>query len=195
MTNAPLLRRDPGEKVERATPTDEHRTNCMDARPSACDQTRQEASPGGQTRETEKSLGLQHPMSFPKHGCDVLLRQKIKHEVGYKPIARVLGLGRGRGAIRENSLRTRTKGGEALLGQFDHGGADINAPVARGLGQMLRQKAAGEPPGAAAELEHTLCSTELTVRDENRGGTILVERLRVLASPDAIVDAPSLFTR
>jgi hypothetical protein len=60
---------------------------------------------------------------------------------------------------------------------------------------MLREKAAGKPPRAAAELENPLRGTEFTVLDEDCGGAIFVERLRVLASPDAIVDAPSLFTR
>jgi hypothetical protein len=60
---------------------------------------------------------------------------------------------------------------------------------------MLREKTTGEPPCAAAEFEYSLCRTELTVRDENCGGTIFVEGLRVLQSPDAIVDTPSLLTR
>jgi hypothetical protein len=134
-------------------------------------------------------------MSFPKHGRDVFIRQEIEDEVGYEPIARVRGLGSRRGVVREHNLRARTKGDEAPAGQRHHRGAEVDAPVACRFGQMLREEAAGEPTRAAAELEDVLSVTEVTVLDEDCCGAIFVERLRVLACSDAIVDSPGLVTR
>jgi hypothetical protein len=60
---------------------------------------------------------------------------------------------------------------------------------------MPREQAVGEPPGSATELEHSLGGIEVPVLDEACGRTIFVERLRVLACSDTIVDAPSVVTR
>jgi hypothetical protein len=61
-------------------------------------------------------------------------------------------------------------------------------------GKMLGEQAERETARAAAELEDAMRRAELAVLDQQPGGAVLVEGLRVLVRADAIVDASRLLS-
>jgi len=71
-----------------------------------------------------------------------------------------------------------------------HGGADVEAQIARIRRQVPREEAPGEAAGAAAELDDAARRREIAVSDQQVERPVLVDRLQVLPAPEAVVEAP-----
>jgi len=140
-------------------------------------------------------MRLEYPVCFPNNGSNVAFRKKIEHIVGHEAIETPHGLYCGRRPVGKNHLRPRDVGREALARELHHRKAEVNSPVARGFGEMLREETKSKPSCAAPKFEDPIGAAELAMTDKKLRRGVLVERLGILPPSYAVVDAPSFFSR
>jgi len=132
---------------------------------------------------------------LPDHRHDVRFGKQVENIVGDEAIPRGRRLERGRRSVGEGDLGPCAEGCQPLPRESHHGGTQVERPVARVRREMFGEETEREAARATAELEHAMRGLEVAVLDQQRRRAILVERLRILAGADAIVDAPRLVAR
>jgi hypothetical protein len=187
--DAPSIARDQVAQPDRATAAQQRGPAARDRAESRRGQPPARRRAVGQADQAQPAARREQSPRLGQKRMSVVGREQVEDVGRDEPVelavwARQLE----RGRLEHLDTGARPPRSQALPGEANHHRAHVDAEVAGIARKTLAQKASGVPARPAAELEHRPGRVEAAQLGEARRRGVLVEALRVLCPPDAVVD-------